>query len=206
MFLCLSLLLLIRFFVAMSHLWFQRYLLSSPSTVADLIGILRAVDVREVADLLDPSKEEILRLNSTPEQFQRAQRARAAVLFEQLRSMTFNALVLLLWTERVRLRLQMPGMPKDEMGLRHADEIAEEGPVVRLFGFAGLLRLTLWILLGAMSMRPLSRLGRLQRLGRIDGLDTYIRVAGAAALLSTRYDSGGTSLLAKILVGRSENA
>src|SRR5262245_49075231 len=95
-FVCVSFFLLIWFVVLMSWVLLHHYLLISVPSVADVIGIARRVDELELTDLLDPKKEQILRTNSTPLQFQAAQRARARMLFEQMRAITFNALVILL--------------------------------------------------------------------------------------------------------------
>jgi len=51
---------------------------------SDVTGLARPVDEQEIADLLNQSKEEVLRVNTSPNQFKEAQRARARILFEQL--------------------------------------------------------------------------------------------------------------------------
>jgi hypothetical protein len=76
-----------------SYVLFQRRFLMSVSSVADVVVIARSTDVLELSDLLDPLKEDVLRANTMPTQFQDAQRTRARILFEQLRAVTFNALV-----------------------------------------------------------------------------------------------------------------
>lgn len=115
-----------------SYVPFQRHFLISVPFVADIIGIARRLDELELADLLDTAKEEVLRVNTTPAQFWDAQRARVRILFEQIRAMTFNTLVIWLWAEREGKKLQRPAMARDDLRVENTTDIAEHGPTVRL--------------------------------------------------------------------------
>lgn len=204
MFICLSLFLLISFAVLTSYILFQRHFLISVPSVADIIGIARRVDELELSDLLNPTKEEVLRANTTPVQFQDAQRARARILFEQLRSMTFNALVILLWAEREARKLQRPAMPMDDLRVQCTTEIAENGPAVRLVGLVAMTRLAWWIALDALRIARLRRLAEVRTFAGADVLESYRRTAKAAVALASAYSRNATEQISLILLGRSE--
>ena len=206
MFICLSLLLLLSFIVATSYFLFQRYFLISVPVVSDVIGIARGVDEQEVADLLNQSKEEILRLNTSPNQFKEAQRARGRILFEQLRGMTFNALVILFWAGRERQKLQRPGMPKDDTKTQTITDIADAGPSVRLVVLVALSRLGWWITLDAIGIKPLRNFAKLQSFAGVDGLAEYRRLVNAAASLSSSYGGDAAMRLLARLRGRRLDA
>jgi hypothetical protein len=176
----------------------------SVSSVADVVGIARRTDVLELRDLLDPLKEDVLRANTTPIQFQGAQRTRARILFEQLRAMTFNALVVLLWTEQEQKKLHRPAMPRDEVRLQAAAEIGEDGPTVRLVGMASLVRLVLRIALDAMRIRTLRRLAPLRTFAGADALEAYERLAQAAISLASAYGAHAVQQLRLVLLGQSK--
>ena len=204
MFVCLSVVLLISFACLTSYVLFQRRFLMSVSSVADVVGIARRAELLELRDLLDPLKEDVLRANTTPIQFQDAQRTRARILFEQLRAMTFNALVVLLWTEQEQKKLHRPAMPRDDVRLQAAAEIGEDGPTVRLVGMAALVRLVLRIVLDAMRIRTLRRLAQLRTFAGVDALEAYERLAQAAISLASAYGAHTAQQLRLVLLGQSK--
>ena len=204
MFVCLSVALLFSSAGLFSYVLFQRRFLMSVSSVADVVGIARRTDVLELRDLLDPLKEDVLRANTTPIQFQDAQRMRARILFEQLRAMTFNALVVLLWTEQEQKKLHRPAMPRDDVRLQAAAEIGEGGPTVRLVGMASLVRLVLRIALDAMRIRTLRRLAQLRTFAGADALEAYERLAQAAISLASAYGGHAVQQLRLVLLGQSK--
>jgi hypothetical protein len=203
-FVCLSFFLLITFTVLTSYILFQRHFLISVLSVADVIGIARRVDELELTDLLDPTKEEVLRANTTPVQFQDAQRTRARILFEQMRAMTFNALVILLWAERERKKLQSPAMPRDDLRIQNTTEIAEDGPAVRLVGLVAMTRLGWRIALDAMRIVRLGRLAQVRTFSGADVLEAYRRTTRATVALASAYSRNAAEQLNLILLGRSE--
>ena len=204
MFGCLSFFLLISFAVLTSYILIQHYFLLSVPSIADVIGIARRVDELELTDLLDPTKEEVLRANTTPVQFQDAQRARARILFEQLRAITFNALVILLWAEREGRKLQRPATPRDDLRVQNTAEIAEDGPAVRLVGSVAMTRLAWRIALDAMRIAPLRRLAQLRTFSGVDVLEAYRRTAKATVALTSAYNRNAAEQLNLILLGRSQ--
>jgi hypothetical protein len=203
-FVCLSVVLLFSSAGLFSYVLFQRRFLMSVSSVADVVGIARRTDVLELRDLLDPLKEDLLRANTTPIQFQDAQRMRARILFEQLRAMTFNALVVLLWTEQEQKKLHRTAMPRDEVRLQAAAEIGEDGPTVRLVGIASLVRLVLRIALDAMRIRTLRQLAQLRTFAGADALEAYERLAQATISLASAYGAHAVQQLRLILLGQSK--
>src|SRR6478672_852457 len=62
-----------------------------------VIAYLRAVDVEEVAHLLDPVAEQYLRLNLTKEQFRKEQRNRMWLALEYIGRLSHNALIMAEW-------------------------------------------------------------------------------------------------------------
>ena len=204
MFGCLSFFLLISFAVLTSYILIQHYFLLSVPSIADVIGIARRVDELELTDLLDPTKEEVLRANTTPVQFRDAQRARARILFEQLRAITFNALVILLWAEREGRKLQRPATPRDDLRVQNTAEIAEDGPAVRLVGSVAMTRLAWRIALDAMRIAPLRRLAQLRTFSGVDVLEAYRRTAKATVALTSAYNRNAAEQLNLILLGRSQ--
>lgn len=204
MFVCLSLFLLISFAVLTSYILFQHYFLLSVPSVADVIGIARRVDEFELTDLLDPTKEEILRANTTTRQFQEAQRARARILFEQMRAMAFNALVILVWAEREGSKLQRPALPRDDLRIQNTVEIAEDAPAVRLVSLIAMTRLVWGIALDALRITRLRRLAQVRAFAGVEVLDGYRRIAVAAVALASAYSKSAAEQLSLILLGRSE--
>lgn len=162
------------------------------------------MDELELTDLLDPTKEEVLRANTTPVQLQEAQRARARILFEQLRAMTFNALVILLWAEREAKKLHRPAMPRDDLRVQNTAEVAEEGPTVRLVGLVAMTRLAWRIGLDALRIAPLHRLAQVRAFAGVDVLEAYRRTAKATVALASAYSSNAAEQLSLLLLGRSE--
>jgi len=205
-FICSSLFLLISFVLATSYFLFQRHFLVSVPTVSDVIGIARQVDEQEVADLLSHSKEQILRANTSPNRFKAAQRARARILFEQLRGMTFNALVILLWADHERDKLKRPGMSKDDTKTQAIADISDAGPSVRIVCLAALSRLVWWIVLDAAGLRRLRNFAKLQSFAGADGLAEYRRLVNAAASLSSSYGADAAMHLRAVLQGGRSNA
>lgn len=205
MFVCFSLFLAFSFGVLMSYVLFQRHFLISLPSVADIVGIARRVDELELADLLDPAKEEVLRANTTPTQFRNVQRAKARILLEQFRAMTFNALVILRWAERERKKLQRPAMPWDDLRVENITEIVEHGPTVRLIGLAALARLAWRIALDALRIARLRRLAEVRSFGGLDLLEAYRRTIKATVALASDYSRNAAERLSLILIGRSGN-
>lgn len=206
MFVCSSLLLVSAFVLFSLYVLFQRHFLISVPEITDVIGIVRLVNEEEIEDLLDQAKEAILRANTSPGQFQTVQRARARILFEQLRSMMFNALVLLLWANRERKRLDRPGMPKDEAKSQAVAAIVDAGPSVRLISLVALLKLGLWIVLDAVRMKPLSGFGKMRSFAGVDVLAEYRRLADSAASLSSSYGAEAPRRLIALLLGRQRTS
>lgn len=204
MFVCLSLFLLISFVVPTFYILFQHYLLLSVSSVADVIGIARRVDEVELTDLLDPTKEEILLANTTTVQFRLAQRARARILFEQMRAMTFNTLLILLWAEQEGKKLQRPAMPRDDLRIQNTSTIAEDSPTVRLIGLVAMSKLAWRIALDALRIVRLRRLAEVRTFGGFDVLEAYRRTADATVALASAYSGNAAEKLRLILLGPSE--
>jgi hypothetical protein len=206
MFLCLSLFLVVPFVLFSSYVLFQRHFLISVPEMTDVIAIVRLVNEEQVDDLLNQAREAILRANTSPGPFQAVQRARARILFEQLRSMMFNALVILLWANREQKKIGRPGMPRDEAKSQAIAEMLDAGPSVRLISLIALLKLGSWIVLDAARIKRLVDFTKMRSFAGVDVLAEYRRLARAAASLSSSYGPDAPGRLIALLLGRQPNS
>jgi hypothetical protein len=185
---------------AASYLLFQR-LFFFPRTVTDVIAMVRRVDERELDDLLNKAKENILRANSSTIGFNQQQRARAWLLFEYLRRMAFNTLVILSWAYAEQEKLQRPGMSKDEKRAGIIRDIVDAGPEFRLYALFTLSKLSWRILLDGLKISRVRTLTDLGLAGDFDVLDAYRRLAMAAAALGATHGPAAYKQLVALLRG-----
>ena len=194
---CVLLLLLVP---VCSYLLFQNMFRFSRS-VTDVIDMIRPVDEHAFDDLLNKTKEDILRANSSATAFKREQRARAWLLFEYLRRMAFNAVVILSWTYAEQEKLRRPGMSKDESRTGIINDLVDAGPAFRLYALIALSKLSWRILLDGLKITPIRTITDLRRAEDSDGLDAYRRLANAAAALSATHGADAHRQLVALLRG-----
>jgi len=194
---CVLLLLLVP---VCSYLLFQNMFRFS-RTVTDVIDMVRPVDERAFDDLLNKTKEDILRTNSSATGFKREQRARAWLLFEYVRRMAFNAVVILSWTYAEQEKLRRPGMSKDERRTGIINDLVDAGPAFRLYALITLSKLSWRILLDGLKIAPIRTIADLRLAEDSDGLDAYRRVANAAAALSATHGADAHRQLVALLRG-----
>jgi hypothetical protein len=193
---CVLLLFLTPFVLTPAYFLFQRLFLVSVRTVTDVIAILRPVDERELDDLLNTTKEEILRANSSAVRFQEGQRVRARLLFEYLRRMAFDALVILSWAHAEQEKLEGPGMPEDATKARAIREVTEAGTGFRLYALIAFAKLIWRLFLDRLKIRRVRKIADLRHANEIDGLEQYRRlVSGAVALGAAHGDDAPEQLL-----------
>jgi hypothetical protein len=196
---CADFLFLSPLVLACSYLLLQRQFRFSPRTASDAIAIVRCVEVRELEDLFDETKEGNLCARTT--RFHEAQRARARLLFEYLRRMGFNAMALLVWAYAEQARIQGPGMPRDQVQDRNIREVIESGTDLRLYFAVAVFKLSALLLLDELRIVRIRKLSRLRRVAGLDGLDSYRRVTRAAVALCAAQNGAGGARLAALLGG-----
>jgi hypothetical protein len=182
------------------YLLFQK-LFCFPRGVTDVIAMVRRVDDREFDDLLNKPKEDILRANSSAIGFKQEQRARAWLFFEYLRRMGFNALIILSWAHAEQEKIERPGMSKDEKRAGMISEIVDAGTACRLYMLLALSKLSWRILLDELGIAPVRAITDLRLAAEIDGLETYRRLANAAAALSATHGADAHRQLVALLRG-----
>ena len=192
--------LLLLFVPACFYLLFQK-LFCFPRTVTEVIAMVRQVNEREFDDLLNKPKEDILRANSSAIGFRQEQRARAWLLFEYVRRMGFNALVILCWAYAEQAKLERPGMSKDEKRAGMISEIVDAGTACRLYMLFALSTLSWRILLDGLRIAPVRTITDMRLAAEIDGLETYHRFANAAAALSSEHGADAHRQLVAVLRG-----
>ncbi len=169
--------------------------------VTDVIAMVRQVDEREFDDLLNKTREDILRANSSALGFKQEQRARAWLLFEYLRRTGFNALVILCWAYAEEEKLECPEMSKDEVRAGMISEIIDAGTACRLYVLFALSKLSWRILLDGLRIAPVRAITDLRLAAEIDGIETYRRFANAAAALSSEHGANAHRQLIALLRG-----
>lgn len=177
-----------------------RVLLPSPRTSKELADVLQLVPERELLDLFDKRKEQNLSSALSRSKFQEAQRNRARLLFEYLRRIYFNALMLLLWAYAYRDQLVRIGEGQSERAPDLVRQLVQTGTQVRLYGAIAIFKVTLRLILDRFDV-PIGSLEGLRYAARIDGLEAYRRLADVAAALSTLDDSQATPRLLHLLRG-----
>lgn len=125
-----------------------RLLDPSPKTVPDVILVLRPVSILELEDLFEEIKERNLRLAVPTPQFRDIQRTRSSLLFEYLRRMSFNTLMLLVWAYAEEQRTHGPGMHRDEAQSKPIHEMIEFGTKSRSYCLFAMFNMAWRILLG----------------------------------------------------------
>ena len=191
---------LLLLFPVCFYLLFQK-LFCFPRGVTDVIAMVRRVDEREFDDLLNKPKEDILRANSSAIGFKQEQPARAWLLFEYLRRMGFNALVILCWAYAEQEKLERPGMSKDEKRAGMINEIVDAGTACRLYVLFALSKLSWRMLLDGLRIAPVRTITDLRLAAEIDGLETYRRFANPAAALSSEHGADAHRRLVALLRG-----
>jgi hypothetical protein len=192
--------LLLLFVPACFYLLFQKLFCFSRD-VAAVIGMVRRVDEREFDDLLNKTREDILRANSSAMGFKQEQRARAWLLFEYVRRVGFNALVILCWAYAEQEKLKRPGMPKDEERAGVLNEIIEAGTECRLYELFAVSKLLWRILLDGLRIAPVRTITDLRLAAETDGFETYRRLVNAAAALSATHGTDARRQLVALLRG-----
>lgn len=198
---CVVFLFLTFLMLACFILFLQQRFRCSARTVIDLVCIIRPVNELDLEDLFDQTKEDNLSLGTTAIRFHKVQRQRARMLFEFLRRMGFNAMVLLDWAYAEQKRYQNPGMPADQEQVRAIHEIIETTPEFRFYVAVALSKLSVRLLLDELRIVRIRRLSSLRHAAGIDGLDSYRSLAQAAVALSTAQRSNAGARLAAQLRG-----
>ena len=150
-----------------------------------VIAYLRAVDVEEVAHLLDPVAEQYLRLNLTKEQFRKEQRNRMWLALEYIGRLSHNALIMAEWGYYELKRARRTRIAQDR---ELSTELLSASVQVRMCSFV--LRATINVWLVRVALLPFLRPPSVTKLidaGSTDLLEFYQTMRDAAAQLSQSY-------------------
>ena len=198
---CEVLFVFLLFFPACFYLSLQKSLFVSLRTITDVIAVVRPVNELNLIDLMDEAKEEILRANSSAARFKESQRARSRLLFEYLRRMAFNSLVIVLWARAEKQKLEGPGMPEDVATAKTIGDVIESGTVFRIYAALALAKLSWWILLDGFRLWQARSLATLLYVASIDGLGEYRRLLNAVSVLAAGQGSEAQERLLALLRG-----
>lgn len=182
-------------YVAIERLFFFH-----PRTIADVIAGVQRIDDAEVEDLMDPKKETNLCASLSADRFKEEQRRRSRLLFEYLRRMAFNALVLLCWAHAEEDRFQISGSPEDVKRANAIKAIIGIGIQFRFYVLLTRAKLCLWITFDRWVM-PGSGLAPLRTMNERDGIKLYRDLIAAADDLSACYGDDCRLRLAVALRG-----
>ena len=150
-----------------------------------VIDYLRAVDLEEVAHLLDPVAEQYLRLNLTKEQFRKEQRHRMWLALEYLGRLSHNGLIMAEWGNYELKRIRRT---RSVQGREAALELLSSSVQVRMCGFV--LRSTIHAWLVRMAVLPFLAPPSVEKLidaGSTDLLEFYQTMKCAAVQISQSY-------------------
>ena len=178
-----------------------RLLLPSPRTLVEVADIIRPLQERELADLFDALKERNLSAALPRRKRHAAQRHHGRLLLEYLRRMSFNSLMLLVWSYAHEDMLTRTGSHETDEERGYLHDLMQAGAQVRLYTAIAIFRLTCRLLLNRLAGLPITRLSKLRRAARIDGVESYRRLIRASAALSQLHDDQITQRLIQLLRG-----
>ncbi len=181
------------------HTLLERLVLPSPRTLTEVIDILQPVHEDELVGLFDVRNEENLAAALPPGNRWKVRRNHARLFLEYLHRMSFNSLMLLLWSYAHEDLLYRIGGHEEEFG--HIRDLIQAGAQVRVYTAIAGLWLTCRILLEGLARVRLRSLSSFRCCAGIDGLDSYGRLARAAAALSDLSDQQATPRLLHLLRG-----
>lgn len=127
-------------------------------------------------------------------------------MFEYLRRMAFNALVILFWAYAEQEKLEGPGMPQDATKARAIRDVTKAGTVFRLYAVIALTKLTCRLFLDGLKLKRVRKIADLRRANEIDGLEEYRRLVSAAVALGVSHGDDAQEQLLGLLRGNDSIA
>ena len=154
-------------------------------TIDDVRPYLRAVELQEFEELLNPANEANFKFHLSPAEFRQLQRKKIHLMREYLLRMSHNALVLIEWGNGEWVGpAQRADSDKDRR--RIAQELVQAATELRLYSVLALLKLKIWILfrLDAWPVIASPRVSAMRKLAGIDVVKAYTRLRAAVSYLS----------------------
>ena len=172
---------------------FHTLLRFSPATITDLIAVIRRVDDAELRDLLDPKKQENLRVGMHGTQWIR----RARLLHEYLGRIGFNALMILHWAYAEQERQSRPGLERDSEKEDTLKVLVARTLEFRMYVMFARAQLAWRIVRDTFGFPSARTLPSLRHIGQIDGLHVYRRLANDICSFALEY---GTDVHNRLLI------
>ncbi len=154
-------------------------------TIDDVRPYLRAIELQEFEELLDPANEANFKFRLSPADFRQLQRKNIHLMREFLLRMSHNALVLIEWGN-VEWVGPAQRADSDKDRRRIAQELVQAATELRLYSVLALLKLKIWILfrLDAWPVIASPRVSAMRKLAGIDVVKAYVRLRAAVSYLS----------------------
>lgn len=174
--------------------WIYRF---SERTAHDVIPYLRSINLEEVKTLLDLATEKYLRLNSSPQEFRKAQWKRCHLALQYSGDLAHNAKVFQEWGKYERNRSRRT---PDRDARRASLDLTIACAQCRICALAVRLRIHFWMI--RMAVLPFSTpptFASLPRMGSVELLSYYQQIKTSAMELSQAYGENYQQKLAHVL-------
>jgi|SRR5215472_7305513 len=162
--------------------WIYRF---SERTAQDVIPYLRTINLEEVKTLFDLKTEKFLRLNSSPQEFKRAQWKRCHLALQYIGDLAHNAKVFQEWGkyERTRSRRKL-----DRDARRTSLELTIACAQCRICSVAVRLRIHFWLIrMAILPFAAIPSFASLPRMGSVEMLSFYQQIKASAIELGQAY-------------------
>ncbi len=158
-------------------------------SLTDVILFVRKLEVAELAKLLDPSEEWVLRNLYSEKEFRMLQRERMHLAIEYLRRVAHNAEVIQAWA--TALYEEVKYKPNSELSEQDflVCELVELSTELRVCNAAALVKATFWLLFLShlWPLKFIPRVANLRRAGQVDVLRKYRMLIEISTSLSRTY-------------------
>ena len=151
-------------------------------TLSEVITVARKVDLTELADILDLKKEANLRDSMPAAEFKFEQRVQLRILYEYLRRMGFNAMLVLSWAYAEQQRAYRSGAG-DDTRMKSIEEAIAAGTRFRFYFVCTLPKVLLRLLLSRCPLLAVTKCD-LREAGERDGIALYRQLINAANSLA----------------------
>jgi hypothetical protein len=123
------------------------------------------------------------------------------LLFEYLTRMSFNSWVLLAWAYAERERQNASSILVDPERAHIISDLIEHSTTFRLYIFLALPKLAGLLAMHTIGLTPARNVALVRRVGQLDGLDVYLRMATLAEIRADAYGGDLRTRMASLLRG-----
>ncbi|HEY6970798.1 MAG TPA: hypothetical protein VJA94_16425 [Candidatus Angelobacter sp.] len=162
--------------------WVYRF---SERTADDVIPYLRSINLEEMKSFFDPEAEKYLRLNSSPQEFRRAQWKRCHLALQYIGDLAHNARVFQEWGKYERTRSRRM---QDSAARRTSLELTIACAQCRICAVAVRARIHYWLIkMAVLPFAAAPTFASLPRLGSVEMLSFYQQIKASAVQLGQAY-------------------